>query len=293
MQPGEVVALLGPNGAGKSTLLRLLATDLAPTAGQLRLVGVPATPPTAALRRRLVYVPDRGAHLEPLTGWENARFFLELGTLPDLPTPGSRSSTGSLKALLDEFGLAQVLHVPVREYSFGMRRKLLLAQGLAASRELLLLDEPTVGLDPFAMEALADGLRGLATRDGAVVLATNDARRSRQWATRIVFLHQGRIVADGAPDDLLARTRQRTRIRVEFEGVLDAAPHVKGIEDVRTHPGRLEAWSTEEGRPLPKLLAGLLDAGIRTRRVEVHEPDLEDLFEVLTGERLAEPGNPR
>lgn len=293
MRPGEVVALLGPNGAGKSTLLRLLATDLSPTAGELRLLGVPATPPTAGLRRRLVYVPDRGAHLEPLTGRENARFFLELGTPADSPTPGSHPATGPLEALLDEFGLAQALHVPVREYSFGMRRKLLLAQGLAASRELLLLDEPTVGLDPFAMEALADGLRALTTRGGAVVLATNDVRRSRQWATRVVFLHRGRIVADGAPDDLLARTRQRTRIRVEFEGVLESAPHVKGIEEVSTHPGGLEAWSTEAGRPLPTLLARLLDAGVHTRRVEVREPDLEDLFEVLTGVRLAEPGDPR
>jgi ABC-2 type transport system ATP-binding protein len=316
---GEVVALLGPNGSGKSTLLRLLATDLRPTSGTLELLGVPAEPPGPALRRRIGYAPDDPVHLPPLTGEENLRFFTRLaGADPEDPGLG-------LAALVQTFDLSGVSGTPVGQYSFGMRRKLLLAEALAPRPELLLLDEPTVGLDPRGIDALG-ALLGERARDGtAVVLATNEIREAPLWAHRILFLHQGQVLADASPKTLLARLQGRTLIRVTLEGEgirgeegtrtglgmaegeardpleglgalggydpLEELGSLEGVETWRFHPedggsGRIEVETRMGGRVLPSLLQHLLDAGIGVRELQVREPDLGDLFRELTGVEL-------
>lgn len=280
MDPGEVVVILGPNGSGKSTLLRLLATDLAPGSGELLLFGEPAAPPTPALRRRIGFAAHEPAHLEPLTGAENARFFLRLlGSEAD--------GRARLHSLLDGFRLMEAASLPVAEYSFGMKRKLLLAQVLAPAPELLLLDEPTIGLDPDAVTFLGAQVRSAARRGSALVLATNEVHRTPQWATRIVFLHRGRVVEDAEPEALRGRLPGDRRIEVRFRGSPGEMAPLSGLEVVRIEPGLLEARSRDPDRVLPTLLSALADAGARIRAVRVHEPDLGDLFHTLTGEPLA------
>jgi len=296
---GEVVALLGPNGSGKSTLLRLLATDLRPTAGTLEVLGVPAERPGPALRRRIGYAPDDPVHLPPLTGEENLRFFTRLAD-QDPEDPGL-----GLAALLQAFDLSEVAGIPVAEYSFGMRRKLLLAEALAPRPELLLLDEPTVGLDPRGIAALGTLLGERARGGAAVVLATNEIREAPLWAHRILFLHQGRVLADAPPETLLARLQGRTLVQVTLEGhgpleglgpvegpgPLEGLGALEGVDTWRFHPeeagpGRIEVETRVGGRVLPSLLQHLLDAGIGVRELQVREPDLGDLFRELTGVEL-------
>ena len=287
VEPGEIVVALGPNGSGKSTLLRLLATDLRPTAGELMLLCRPAVPATPELRRRIGYAPDEPVHLEPLTGEENLRFFAGLagsGKGEGLPDPDAREE--GLRRLLEAFALEPVSRVPVAQYSFGMRRKLLLAEALATSPHLLLLDEPTVGLDPEGVRALGAQIRELASRGTAVVMATNEVRETPQWATRILFLHQGRVVVDGNPAELRARIPGGTRIRVALEDEVPELPPTPGVT-VRTEgPGVLEGVSADGTRSLPPLLQTLVEAGARVREIRVREPDLGDLFRELTGQEL-------
>ena len=217
---GEVVALLGPNGSGKSTLLRLLATDLRPSSGTLELLGLPAERPGPALRRRIGYAPDDPVHVPPLTGGENLRLFTRLADEdPEDPSLG-------LAALLQAFDLSDVSGTPVSQYSFGMRRKLLLAEALAPRPELLLLDEPTVGMDPRGIDALGTLLGERARSGTAVILATNEIREAPLWAQRILFLHRGRVLADAPPEILLARLKGRTLVRVTLEG--DGVPWEEG-----------------------------------------------------------------
>ena len=314
VEPGEVVVVLGPNGSGKSTLLRLLATDLPPGEGELNLLGLPAVPPTPALRRRIAWVPDRPVHLEPLTGFENLSFFQALGGSPGTrggKDPGDANREGhglppsrSAEALLDIFGLSPVAHVPVSRYSFGMRRRLALAEALATAPELLLLDEPTVGLDPQGVGVLGERVREAARGGTAVMIASNEVRAAPEWATRILFLHQGRVIEDGSPGELRARIPGGARIRVGFQ---EAERDSTGFSDQGISPwagvaGRLTGVSLLEagaehlivraedgGRTLPVLLQALVEEGARVREVTVREPDLGDLFRELTGRELG-PG---
>lgn len=222
VEGGERLALIGPNGSGKTTLARLLATDLLPSGGELDLLGHPAGTPTPALRRRIGYAGDRPIHWEPLTGAENLRFFWEVGrSWEGRRSRPEESNANALKhrspmAMAMALGLGPVLDEPVSRYSFGMRRRLLLAEVLASGAELLLFDEPTVGLDPSGVVALGRELRVRAREGAAVVLATNEVREIPDWATRVLFLHEGRVVADDSPGGLLERVRGRTLVTVRF-----------------------------------------------------------------------------
>jgi ABC-2 type transport system ATP-binding protein len=237
--PGDRVALIGPNGSGKTSLVRLLATDLSPTGGLLRILGEPVEPPRPHLRRRIGYVPDRPLHVEPLTGRENLRFFAALrggagrGTGRGAGREASREvdresgrDRGDAAAVARDFGLAARLDDPVGEYSLGMRRKLFLSEVLGAGPELLLLDEPTLGLDPAGVRVLGEHLAAGAAQGVAVVFATNEVREVPGWADRVLLLHEGRVVADASPSELLGGLAGTTRITVVVEGSPAESPSV-------------------------------------------------------------------
>lgn len=281
---GETVVALGPNGSGKSTLLRLLATDLRPGSGDLTLLGAPARSAGPALRRRIGWVPDAAPHFPWLTGRENARVFLELA--------GGGTGTARLDRLLEDFALSDVADVPVARYSFGMRRKLLLVETLAAAPDLLLLDEPSVGLDPPAVAALRSRLAEAASGGAAVVLATNEVREVPEWGDRVLFLHRGRVVRQGTPAELRRSVEGRTHIEIRVHGEPPSLPALEGIEIARAAPDRVVAESRDEGRCLPLLLEALQERGARVREVRVRPRDLGDLFEALTGEPMAEGDGP-
>lgn len=294
VRPGEIVTLLGPNGSGKSTLLRLLATDLRPTAGSLALLGEATASSQRRLRRRIGYAPDTPVHVSPLTGEENSALFVELG--------GRGAATPErISGLFEAFALSDVRRTPVSEYSFGMRRKLLLVEAIAPAPELLLLDEPALGLDPAGTGALRDAIQESAAAGAAVVLASNETRDLPLWGSRIAFLHQGAVVEDAEVATLLARLGTGTRIEVGLEEE-DAGARsdrgagetlarrlleVEGIEEARFTGRRLEVRSSAGGRVLPPLISTLLADGLSILDVRVREPELADLFFTLTGERLA------
>jgi len=291
---GEVLAVVGPNGSGKSTFLRLLATDLRPGSGTLTLLGESASRPTLSLRRRITFAPDEPWHVLPLTGRENLRLFLHLRGRGEKGGPYGRPDEDP--RLLDAFGMKEMADRPVAEYSFGMRRKLLIVETMAGSPELLLLDEPSVGLDPEGMAALQRGVVECAARGGSVVLATNEIRTVPFWADRILFLHRGRVAAEGSPPQLMERFRGRTRIGMVLA---DVTANLRELEEICLLPGVLAATRAEGGLevesasgsdPLPELLRILLRAGIQVRDIRVRDPGLEDVFEAITGARLTMEG---
>ncbi len=306
IETGEVVAVLGPNGSGKSTLLRLLATDLRPTAGELEILGQPVRGRLAPIRRQIGYSPDSPVHFEVLTGLENAEVYRTLVPPPRVgvgeqqpglpPSSGSPpeeldSPRGRLAGLFRDFGLAEVSDLPVSEYSFGMKRKLLLVQCLSIDPPLVLLDEPSVGLDPEGMAALRSAIRSRGETGGTVVVATNEIREVPTWADRILFLHRGELVEDAPLPVLMKRLEGRTRIEIEFsagapEGWDGRLPEIAGVETARTTPRGLVVESSAGGGLLPAILEALLSKDLRVRDVRVREPDLGGLFLSLTGESL-------
>jgi ABC-type multidrug transport system ATPase subunit len=187
VSPGSSLLLMGPNGSGKSTLLSVLSTAEPPTGGSLTWFGV-TDPRSPAVRRRIGFLADTAVHFDHLSGWENAVFFgAQYGV-------AQKVAKGRLQELFAWAGLADAAGYPVAEYSLGMRRRLSLIETLCHQPALLLLDEPTLGLDHIGCLDLVEQLH-LAAADGAAVLvSTNDLSLAQRLGGEVRFLHQGREV---------------------------------------------------------------------------------------------------
>jgi len=292
--PGEIVGLLGPNGAGKTTALRLLATGRRPSSGTLILHGLDPAHDRRRVRRRTGVAGDEAVHLESLTGWENGIGFAMACGLARLDA-GRR-----VEAMFETFGLTAEAHRPVAEYSLGMRRKLLLVEALVHVPALIVLDEPTGGLDPDARAILAEVLRHRTAAGAAVVLATHDLPSATALCDRVLFLRSGRTVLEGRPAELIARLGGATRY--EFSIAASRAPEVRveGVEIALASAARLVAHSVVNGgagergsggatsqSALPRLCEAIQRAGATIDAVSVRRPDLGDVFLKATGEELA------
>ena len=277
---GERVLVLGPNGAGKSTLIQLLAELIEPSRGTVSVLA--RNQPTGrGARTRVGVALDRLVHWEPLTTLENVVLLARAAGL------GADSARRAGAALLERFAVEP--HLPVRECSLGMKRKLLLVETLVHAPELVLLDEPTLGLDPAGVATLSELLRERAESGAAVVLASNDVRAAPLLGTRVVFLSDGQKAADEPLESLLSGFRSGTRFEVTL-GRGGARPeHLlarrrKPVDLPLTLRGEaIIAESRGGAEPLPDFLRWLLAEGAEILDVRVREPDLSDVFQTLTG----------
>jgi len=267
---GEILGLLGRNGSGKTTLLRLLAGLLEASSGLLTTTVLPAV------------VFDRTPFQEALSGAENLRLGLALRGRDDLREP----ATGYLSA----FDLTEDAHRPVGEYSLGMRRRLALAEVLACRSPLILLDEPTLGLDPAGRLELVSLLGQAADGGDTVVVATNDAEFAERTCSRVLVLEAGRALADDAPARLIAGLEAPTIIEVELSGEPPSDSPPEGLSVVAAESGRLVVSGVSGSGRLPALCAWLADSGVDIQAIQVREPGLADVFHRLTGRRLISAG---
>jgi ABC-2 type transport system ATP-binding protein len=194
--PGEIVCLMGPNGAGKSTLARILGGLLSPSSGRATIAGHDAGAAPPALRRSVSFIvgDERSFHFG-VSGRENLRYFAALHGLD--PRAGARRAG----ELLERVGLADAADRRYREYSRGMRQRLAIARGLLGAPEILLLDEPTLGLDPVGARDLRVFLRDEVIRGAGrtAVVCSNDPAEARALADRVLFLERGRLIKEVAP----------------------------------------------------------------------------------------------
>ena len=294
--PGDRVVVMGPNGSGKSTLLRLVSTELPSSPGTLELFGEACGPSRRDfrkrrdLRKRIGIVQDTPVHVEDLTGMENGLLFAELYGLP------GAEALGAFAGLFTSLGLDDALHVPTREYSYGMKKKLLIAEALVHDPDMLIMDEPALGLDPPSRAAL---LRILEERSGkgvCTLAATNEPALAQELATTVVLLHEGEVVAHGSPAELLAKVGSATRIELYVAGSPPAGPIIMtdpaftglpgDIVSIQGLPGRIIAESRSGSDVLPELVGAVLAAGLKIERIEIREPDLTDVFMLFTGQAL-------
>lgn len=197
VEKGEVFGLLGPNGAGKSTTIKMLTTLLAPTAGSARVNGFDIVNQTTAVRHSFGYVPQALSADGNLTGYENLLIFAKLYDLP------RHERNARIKEVLEYVGLADASNQLARTYSGGMIRRLEVAQSLLHHPQVLFLDEPTVGLDPVARQAIWDHLIQLRARgEMTIFLTTHSMEEADELCTRIGIMHRGKIAAIGTPTEL-------------------------------------------------------------------------------------------
>ncbi len=196
---GEVFGLVGPNGAGKTTVIKMLTTLLRPTSGTARVGGFDITRQASSVRRIIGYVPQALSVDGSLTGYENLLIFAKLYDIP------RRERETRLREALAFMGLSDAADKLVRQYSGGMIRRLEIAQSTLHRPRLLFLDEPTVGLDPVARQAVWEHVKGLRDQYGTTIfLTTHYMEEADDLCTRVAIMQSGKVVVIGTPDELKA-----------------------------------------------------------------------------------------
>jgi ABC-2 type transport system ATP-binding protein len=279
---GEIFGLVGPNGSGKSTLLRVLSTGLAPNSGTFRVGGADGIEEKRGVRARLGLVVDRPTHYGDLSGWANAFLFARAYGME------KEKANDVLAQLFDYFDLAEYRDDKAKTYSYGMGKKLALIEALAHGPELLLLDEPSLGLDYTSQLAYQRKLRELAGAGVAVVLASNQVDEVEVLCDRVAFLHKGRVVAEGTPEDLISSLRGVKRVVATLRNPVGYASlgEVAGVERVATEGRNLVIHCEDRPGLVADVVASLVEAGGDITDLSVRRPNLEDVFVKLTGEAL-------
>jgi ABC-2 type transport system ATP-binding protein len=289
VQRGTVFGLLGPNGAGKTTTVRMLTTLAVPTRGRARVAGHDVTHEPEAVRASMGLTAQSATVDELLTGRENLRL---IGDLYGLSRKVVRSRA---EDLLERFSLTEAGDKVVKEYSGGMRRRIDLAVSLIAHPPVLILDEPTTGLDPRSRVELWDVLRDLV-RDGTTLLLTTQyLDEADQLTDRIVVIDHGRIIAQGTPLELknqsgatsLVITLSRHDTVARAAGLLEG---VVGEVHVDVDARRLTAPGGDV-TALARIAALLDEAGIEVDDLGMQRPSLDDVFLSLTGHKAEESTN--
>ncbi|MEV0424985.1 ATP-binding cassette domain-containing protein [Micromonospora sp. NPDC050495] len=275
---GTVFSLLGPNGAGKTTTVNVLTTLLKPDGGTVRVAGHDVATETRAIRAAIGVTGQFAAVDELLTGQENLRLMADLKRLD---AGAGRRVIGELLERFDLVGSAQK---PVSSYSGGMRRKLDLAMTLVGKPRIIFLDEPTTGLDPRSRRTMWQLVRELVADGVTIFLTTQYLEEADQLADRVAVLDQGRLVAQGTPDDLKRQVPgSHVRLRFADAAQLDAAARV--LTEAARDDDALALRVPGDGgtKSLRALLDRLDEHAISADEFSVHTPDLDDVFLALTG----------
>lgn len=286
---GSVYGLLGPNGAGKTTLVRVLATLLVPDSGSARVAGIDVRLDPAGVRARIGLAGQAAAIDELLTGRENLEM---VGRLYGLPRRHARRRAGEI---LERIRLTDAADRQVRTYSGGMRRRLDLAASLAGRPQVLLLDEPTAGLDPASRVDLWELIGELVGTGTTVLLTTQYLEEAERLADRIAVIDHGRLVSEGTGDQLKDRVGDaivELRIRAAEQGRTLAA--LRPLGDARPgsdqRPGQILLPAPAGARTLRAALGRLEDAGILPVDAALRRPTLDEVFLTLTGHASARLG---
>jgi ABC-2 type transport system ATP-binding protein len=278
-RPGEVLALLGPNGAGKTTTVRMLASILTPSSGRARVAGYDVVAEPRAVRRHVGLLTENPGLYLRMRGDEYLDFFGQLqGVAPGL----RRQRAGEL---LERFGLAAVARRPLSEYSKGMRQKLALVRSLLHDPPVLLLDEPTSAMDPFAARQVRDCIRQLRSEGRTILLCTHNLTEAEELADRIAIIHQGRVVAAGTAAELKARllgpAQLELRLARPLDGLLAALDGLIVVD--AAGPDWLRYHADDWAAANPALLARLAAHGAEVVTLSAVPRSLEDVYLRVVG----------
>ena len=280
---GKVTAVLGPIGAGKTTFVKAVATLMRPDSGSLRVVGIDAIAHPEQVRR-VIGLAGQTAAVEPaLTGREN------LVMIARLFGHRTKAARAAAAAVLDEIALTDDADRQVKGYSGGMRRRLDLGASLVGSPKVLLLDEPTTGLDPRTRLELWDSIRALVAGGTDVLLTTQYLEEADQLADHVIIIDHGRTIATGTPHELKDRAgRDMVEVRVAHGADLALVTQLLaplGTEPPRDdEPGRRVAVPVVEGtNRLADAVRSISDAGIELDDIGLRRPTLDEVFLALTG----------
>jgi Cu-processing system ATP-binding protein len=268
LAPGEATALVGHNGAGKTTLLKLMLGLVHPTAGTIRVLGDNPAAGEFAARRKLGYLPENVSFNAALTGGEILSFYARLKGEPVAKALG----------LLDRVGLGSASARRVATYSKGMRQRLGLAQALIGEPQVLLLDEPTTGLDPELRLSFYEIVQALRDRGATVVLSSHALAELGEHADRVVIMSHGAMVAHGSINELRRIARLPAKIRLTVFGEMETIRNwLGGADKWRQLNGQVVEIDATPDRKI-ELLRRATDVGAPVKDVDVMQPTLDQIY---------------
>jgi ABC-2 type transport system ATP-binding protein len=276
---GEVLGFLGPNGAGKSTTMKILAGFLPPSAGTARVGGFDVRTQPLEVKKRIGYLPE-GAPLWPDM---TPQTFLEF--IARVRGYHGEEAEKRIAAVVEKTQLARVRHQPIDTLSKGFKRRVGLAQALLHDPDVLILDEPTDGLDPNQKHEVRELIRGMAG-DKAIIISTHILEEVEAVCSRAIIIARGRIVADETPDGLAARSRRHNGVMLATDTPDQLRPLLESIGDVAAvlaeDDGRLFA-EARDGKPIIGQISTMLhEKGIQVNQIAVEHGRLDEVFRVIT-----------
>lgn len=279
----EIFGLLGPNGAGKTTLMEIVAGIRAPTSGSIRIFGVDALKGRRKANELLGFIPQETMLYEDLTGLENLRFFASLYGM-------DRSRFEErVKELAEKLEVTDLLKKRIDKLSGGQKRRLSLLASLLHHPRLLLMDEPTVGLDPDARREFWALIWGLRDEGSTILLSTHYMEEADELCDRVAVIDEGKIVAQGKPEDLKMAYGGMSKVmiypRLRLIEAVEKTLRSMGLKVDRSGDALAVLTRNPEGFA-PKVITFLSERGMRPERVEIRGPSLEDVFLNLTGRPL-------
>jgi len=282
---GEIFGLLGPNGAGKTTTIGCISSLLRPTSGRVRVNGHDVVEDGMAARRSIGVVPQEVALYDDLSAKENLAYW-----------GGAQGLRGSklderINVVLELTGLLDRAKEPVKQFSGGMKRRLNFACGIVHQPKVLLLDEPTVGVDPQSRVRLMELVREQVRGGTCVLYTTHYMEEAESLCDRLGIIDHGRIIAQGTLRELRAMVGERDLLRLtgvfEVEAVRSSISGMDGVEVIHADEAQLALSMTDASHRLPAIFAALNSHG-EIRGTTLIQPSLESLFIKLTGKELRE-----
>ena len=276
VQKGEVFGFLGPNGAGKTTTMKMIACVSPKTSGTLTVLGMDPDTAPAAIKARLGIVPQE-TNLDPdFTCYGNLFTYARYFDIPD------KVAQKKADELLEFVQLTEKRDVEVEKLSGGMKRRLILARALVNNPDILILDEPTIGLDPQARHLIWEKLRTLQAQGNTIVLTTHYLDEAARLCDRLVIMDNGRILVEGAPADLVRTYGGREIVEVDNTGEVESC--LKSLQITYEVAGDMIQVATESSRDIAKILL----ERCRPEKIITRPATLEDVFLKLTGRKLRE-----
>jgi ABC-2 type transport system ATP-binding protein len=283
-EAGEVLSLLGPNGAGKSTTISMLSGLLAPTQGDACIMGHSITREPEAAKASLGVVPQDIALYPDLSARENLVFW---GKMYGLRGAALKSRVDEV---LEVIGLADRQKDRVGKFSGGMKRRVNIGAALLHKPDVVIMDEPTVGIDPQSRRHILDNVKELNQKGMTVLYTTHYMEEAAELSDHIAIMDKGRVIAYGTHNELVKMVGEQTRIDLtlnsEAEKILSAWQMTEGVSRIDSTDGSVTALVDDSNRVLPRLFDAASKAGVRIASIDIQEPNLETVFLHLTGRAL-------
>jgi ABC-2 type transport system ATP-binding protein len=286
VQEGEIFGFLGPNGAGKSTTIHMTASLLPATKGEIAIMGKNIAKHSRHAKSAIGFVPQDLAIYEDMTAYENVHFFAGLYGLR-----GAELKRSALEAL--EFvGLADRKSSYPRSFSGGMKRRLNIACAIAHKPKLIIMDEPTVGIDPQSRSYILNSVRKLNRQGSTIIYTSHYMEEVEEICSRIAIMDHGKIIAEGTQAELKAIITNQRNMEIAVRGreiddlLLEGLRKIVGVQAAELAEGTIRISSAVEINTFHPIMQQLVASGVEVRGVESREPTLETVFLTLTGRTL-------